>query len=109
MRYFGDSRYDDNIINQIHKIEQWYGSLAMGIVIFAIAIYAIIRKRWQRFELTIIFYMFIKYVLYAYVMTDAYKRYFDYINNGGSNYKPYYALWTILYTLGPIYHFIYAS
>ena len=60
-----DDRYDVDKIIRYWKIEQLYGSLAMGIVILAIAVNFIINKKCKRFEWTVLSCMFIKYAIYA--------------------------------------------
>ena len=70
-----DNRYDVSVIDSIFDFEAYYGCFVMYIVILAIAIYAIIRKRWQRFEVTIILCMILKYAIYTFKMTETYSNF----------------------------------
>ena len=100
-----DNRYDVSIIASIWNFEEYYGCFVMDIVILAIAIYAIFRKRWQRFEVTIILCMFLKYALYTIGNTEMYSNFANY----GPNWRLLYACKTLMGALGPITHWIYAS
>ena len=58
-------------VNKVSEIEQWYGSLTMDVIILGLAIYFLVRKRWQRFEMTILVCMFFKHFSNAVFLLDA--------------------------------------
>ena len=47
---------------------QMYGSIPMLLLLAVMTIYFIRIKRWQRFELTILILMFLKYILYSFTI-----------------------------------------
>ena len=66
---YGKEKYNPKPIEEIVKI--WtevtvYGSYVMLFVLFVETIYFVKIKRWQRFELTILFLMYFKYLLCAF-------------------------------------------
>ena len=75
----------------------------MDSIVLAFAIYLIRIKRWQRFEWTIIVCMFLRHAMNAFHVTNKFEESFEFETSS-------YILWfSISATLGPIYHWIYAS
>ena len=82
---------------------QVYGSIPMLLLLALVTIYFIRIKRWQRFELTILVLLFLKYILYS--LTIAYEERKGIFQNDQITiiYE------TFKFTLGPTCHWIYAS
>ena len=91
-------------VENIYQQEDWYGSIVMDIIVLALGIYFIRIKRWQRFELSIVVCMFLKYFLYAFQTTDTYVALSDKVI-----IAPYIFTESLLQALGPINHWIYTS
>ena len=100
-----EEEYEQKIfkVKSILSFEARYGSLVMDSVILGLAVYFISIKRWQRFEWTIVAFMFIKYAQFAFLETQARL---EYIEKGSTQFIVYI---TFMIVLGPICHWIYAS
>ena len=97
-------------LQSFESVEQWYGSLLMGAVIICFAVYLIFIKRWNRFEWTIVLCMFMKYALFAFGETDAFKSYDTRILSSKDSFPLFYEVyWSLWWTLDCVCHWIYAS
>ena len=67
------------MLGQISDESIFYSSLVMLVMIIALFIYFISIKRWKRFEMTILFFMTLKYILHLH-----YHVYFEETNNDGA-------------------------
>ena len=90
-------------ISKIWTGVQVYGSIPLLLVLTALTIYFIKIKRWQRFELTILVLMFLKYILAAF--TEVFHEREGIFKNN----QVVMIYVTFKLTLGPICHWIYAS
>ena len=79
--YRTDYEKKKDIVISIYNAEQWYGSIFMMVLVVAFAAYCIKNRNTQRFELTILVLLFLKYFVAALNQANVYS---DYQHNLGN-------------------------